>query len=108
MASIGHVALGLAARRFHQWRGSPPLRPTLIGAVVWSALSLLPDADVISFGLGIPYEAPWGPRGATHSLSFAALIALLSVPVARWARLPIRRTAAVVLAVVASHGITDA
>jgi inner membrane protein len=108
MASIGHVALGLAGRRFYQGRGTPPGRPALAGAVIWSALSLLPDADVIAFRLGIPYEAPWGHRGATHSLCFAALIALLAVPVARWARLPVRRTAAVVLAVVASHGIADA
>jgi inner membrane protein len=34
-------------------------------------MSLLPDADVLSFRLGIPYESPWGHRGFTHSLTFA-------------------------------------
>src|SRR3954464_5070711 len=108
MASIGHVALGLAGRRFYQGRGSPPGRPALAGAVIWSALSLLPDADVIAFSLGIPYEAPWGHRGATHSLCFAAAVALLAMTAARVGRVPVLRTAILSFAVVASHGIADA
>lgn len=36
--------------------------------------SILPDADVISFKLGIPYEAFWGHRGFTHSILFAFLL----------------------------------
>ena len=39
--------------------------------------SILPDADVISFAFGIPYEAFWGHRGFTHSLLFALLIGLV-------------------------------
>ena len=50
-----------------------PARFWMAGAVA----SMVPDIDVISFLLGIPYEAPFGHRGATHSLVFAALIALL-------------------------------
>lgn len=38
-------------------------------------LSILPDADVIAFQHGIPYESPWGHRGFTHSLLFAACVA---------------------------------
>lgn len=38
-------------------------------------LSVLPDADVIAFQYGIPYESPWGHRGFTHSLFFAACVA---------------------------------
>lgn len=34
-------------------------------------LTLLPDADVIAFKFGIPYESQWGHRGFTHSLVFA-------------------------------------
>lgn len=41
------------------------------------ACSILPDADVISFAFGIPYEAFWGHRGFTHSLVFALLTGLL-------------------------------
>jgi inner membrane protein len=40
--------------------------------------SILPDADVISFALGIPYEAFWGHRGFTHSLLFALIIGVLA------------------------------
>jgi inner membrane protein len=39
-------------------------------------LSVLPDADVIAFSFGIPYASPWGHRGFTHSLFFAAALAL--------------------------------
>ncbi len=39
--------------------------------------AFLPDADVISFKLGIPYASFWGHRGFTHSFVFAILIGLL-------------------------------
>ena len=35
--------------------------------------SIFPDADVLAFKFGIPYESFWGHRGFTHSLLFAAL-----------------------------------
>jgi len=35
--------------------------------------SVLPDLDVIAFGMGIPYRSMWGHRGITHSILFAAL-----------------------------------
>jgi inner membrane protein len=31
-------------------------------------LSLAPDLDVIAFAVGIPYQAPFGHRGASHAL----------------------------------------
>lgn len=40
-------------------------------------LSMLPDADVITFGLGIPYESPLGHRGITHSILFALAISFM-------------------------------
>ena len=41
---------------------------------VWAAIcSVLPDLDVIAFGLGISYRSVWGHRGITHSLLFAVL-----------------------------------
>jgi inner membrane protein len=43
----------------------------------WSALSLLPDADVVGFSLGLEYGDPWGHRGATHSLAFALAVAAI-------------------------------
>ncbi len=83
MASLGHVAVGLVAGRlwtgFRGEQGGDPRDSTsLVRAVVaFSALSLAPDLDVIAFRLGIPYDAPFGHRGAAHSV-FAA-VALASV-----------------------------
>jgi inner membrane protein len=38
--------------------------------------SILPDADVISFSLDIPYESFWGHRGFSHSIVFAFLLGI--------------------------------
>jgi inner membrane protein len=38
--------------------------------------SILPDIDSIGFQLGIPYSSFWGHRGITHSLAFAAILAI--------------------------------
>jgi hypothetical protein len=52
MASIGHVAVGLAARRWYERDQTPPwAAPTSM--VVWSGISLLPDIDVFGFRLGV-------------------------------------------------------
>jgi inner membrane protein len=107
MASIGHVAIGLAARRYHD-RGGAGRWTAVAGAVVWCGLALLPDADVVAFSLGIPYSDPWGHRGATHSLAFAAAAGLLAALACRWGGLPVWRTSWLVAAVVAIHGVADA
>ena len=39
--------------------------------------SILPDADVIGFSFGIPYESFWGHRGFSHSLLAALLIGII-------------------------------
>ncbi len=77
MASFGHVAVGIAAARAYD------------GAFRWktmvalSAFSLLPDLDVIAFRFGVPYSAPFGHRGATHSVMFAVLAAVSTWVVTR-------------------------
>jgi len=38
--------------------------------------SIIPDADVIAFDFGIPYEHLFGHRGFTHSISFSVLFSL--------------------------------
>jgi inner membrane protein len=106
MASIGHVAVGLAARRWYETEVTARWAP-LTSAAVWGALALAPDLDVFAFRLGIPYEAPFGHRGATHSFAFAALMGQLASAVARLGRLPPRRTALLVAVVVASHPLLD-
>jgi inner membrane protein len=73
----------------------------------YAALALLPDADVIGFALGVRYADPWGHRGATHSLLFALLVALLVAGVARALRGPALRTGLLALLAVGSHGLLD-
>src|SRR5678810_1129894 len=106
MASIGHVVVGMAAARFSRERRSTTWTPFGAG-VLWSGLSLLPDADVFGFRLGVHYEDTWGHRGATHSLSFALGVALVALLVAKAARLPALRTALITLVVVSSHSLLD-
>ena len=65
MASLAHISVGLAAGR----AAAPGPRFRLMAA--FAALSMLPDLDVLAFRLGIPYAAPFGHRGATHSILFA-------------------------------------
>jgi inner membrane protein len=67
----------------------------------------LPDADAIGFRLGIPYGAPFGHRGATHSLVFALLVAVLATSASRALRLPKPKLFLLVLISVASHGLLD-
>lgn len=106
MASLGHIAVGMAAAR--RYRGDRSARWSVFSSmVVWSALSLLPDADVIGFRFGIPYAAPWGHRGATHSLAFAVLLGAAIGLAAPLLRLPPLRTGLFAALVVASHGILD-
>lgn len=42
------------------------LRPRHL--LVASLLTILPDIDVVAFGLGIPYGSTFGHRGFTHSI----------------------------------------
>jgi inner membrane protein len=103
MASLGHIAVGMAAARVQ--RGDAQRRwPAMAW---WSALSLLPDADVIGFPLGVHYGDPWGHRGATHSLIFAAAVAGALGAAARALRLSPLRTWTAATVVLASHGLLD-
>jgi inner membrane protein len=104
VASIGHVAVGLAAGRAHAGPDERSSWPALFG---WSALSLLPDIDVVGFMRGVPYGAPWGHRGATHSLTFALVGGVVVGLAARWFRRPVARTMALAVVVLASHGLLD-
>jgi inner membrane protein len=97
VASLGHVAVGFAASRAHLGRRS------LWAMLAYAALSLLPDADVLAFVFHVPYSAPFGHRGATHSFAFAALVGGLALLLTRrW------RPALVVGLTVLSHPLLDA
>ena len=107
MASLGDIAIGMAMARASQ---GPTVSSRSIASsmLLWSALSFLPDADVLGFRLGVPYADPWGHRGATHSLVFAIGLGLLVGALAAVARGGFVRTAVFASLVVASHGILDA
>jgi len=105
MASLGHIAVGAAASRING--AAPPERPSIAAVVFWSGLSFLPDADVIGFSLGVPYEAAWGHRGATHSFVFALAIGVAAGIAARLLRRPAIRTGVIAEVVVASHSLLD-
>jgi inner membrane protein len=104
VASIGHVAVGLAVARAYD----PARKPRWPSMAFWSALSLLPDIDVVGFLRGVPYGAPWGHRGATHSLTLALAGAAVVAAGARWRGRPFARTLAFASIVLASHGLLDA
>jgi inner membrane protein len=102
MASVGHVAIGMAAARVYR-RDRPPWS----SMAWWAALSLLPDVDVIGFALGVQYGDPWGHRGATHSLTFSAALGLAIGLAAAKFRRPAARTALLASIVLASHALLD-
>jgi inner membrane protein len=104
MPSVGHVAVGLAAARLKK---TPDGFMTSSWASLLVVLSLLPDVDVVAFLLGIPYGAPFGHRGAIHSLAFALLVGIVVWAGALWLRLPALPVAVTGSLVVASHGLLD-
>src|SRR5262245_43206571 len=107
MASLGHITVGMAAARMHHTER--PTRWALASAmVVWAAISLLPDADVVGFRFGIAYGDAWGHRGASHSLVLAVVLGLGFGFLAAAANLSGWRTGLLACLVLASHGILDA
>src|SRR4051794_14807404 len=104
MPSVGHVAVGLAAARA-QTQPEGMRRATFVLGLVM--LACLPDADVLAFRLGIPYQAPFGHRGAFHSLAFAAFCSVVVAGVAKVNGLPALRLGVVGGVVMASHGLLD-
>ncbi len=72
MASFfGHGVLGYTLTKVIDNKN---LKWLLLAAIV---SAILPDFDVISFKLGIPYAHPLGHRGLTHSILFAFVWAIL-------------------------------
>lgn len=103
----GHVVISLALGKAFSAE-----KQTLSFWLLAVYCSLLPDGDVIAFWFGIPYGHMLGHRGLSHSLSFAAILALVvtffffrSIPrySTRW-----WRYAAFFFLVTASHAVSDA
>lgn len=78
-----------------------------VGVIVTGiAFAMLPDADVIGFGLGIDYADSWGHRGASHSLLFAMVAVLFAIALIRPQRYVI--AGLFLFVAMASHGLLDA
>jgi inner membrane protein len=67
---VTHPAVAL----LRTWWPRLSRRVVVAGAIA----TVLPDADVVSFALGIPYDHPFGHRGFTHSILFAAIVAAIA------------------------------
>lgn len=59
-----------------------PGRLMAVGVVA----SIVPDLDVLAFGFGIAYAAPFGHRGFSHSILFALILGILAALAARGLR----------------------
>ena len=106
MAGLGHVAVGLAAGRFFSSR--PEVTMSFAAAAAGMvALSMGPDLDVITFAFGIPYEAPFGHRGASHAIATALLVGALLALLPKRAGASRRLVFGLVFGVVLSHGLLD-
>jgi inner membrane protein len=68
MASI--FAHGLVAYTLANVLDKKSIRVLILLAIF---SSIIPDADVIAFKFGIPYEHPMGHRGFSHSILFAVI-----------------------------------
>jgi inner membrane protein len=71
-------------------------------------LSALADVDVLTFRWGVPYSADLGHRGLTHSLLFAAGVALAGAMAQRGRRPGFMGSFAFLFVAAASHGLLDA
>jgi inner membrane protein len=101
MPDVGHVAVGLAAARLYTGAAVSENRG-MKAALAFSAVSLLPDCDMLGRAAGLPDSALLGHRGALHSFAFAVLVGLAARIFARSGR-----AALFSFAVAASHGALD-
>jgi inner membrane protein len=105
VASIGHLAVGFLLGRAYEARSG---REQAVAMTTFAGLALLPDADVLGLSFGLADHGPYGHRGYSHSLLFAATIAGIAFWVARkWGTRP-WFTALLAFLAVTSHGILDA
>lgn len=86
--------------------GARVIPPRLLLAGI--AGCMLPDADVIAFRLGVPYESAFAHRGLTHSIFFALLCGAAAALCAKRLRARAGIVFAFVAVATASHGLLDA
>lgn len=110
-SAFGHAVVALTASRLSRFRHFAKGAGWRFWAVAVFC-AVMPDFDVIAFAFGIPYASPWGHRGFTHSLVFAALISPLaaraSVRGLSLARLRALKLSLFFFIVTATHALLDA
>lgn len=79
-------------------------RPLLLAGIV---ACMLPDLDVVSFAMGVPYGSQFGHRGFSHSLSFAALLTLVGAFAFATLKQQFIKAFLFLFVATASHGILD-
>ena len=82
------------------------ISPRLLAAGV--VASMLPDIDVVSTLMGVPFGVPFGHRGATHSLLFALLVTAVGALFAGRLRSNPWQVAAWLFTCAISHPVLDA
>lgn len=103
MASFfGHPAIPAAIKASGLVTISKPLMILMV------LLTLFPDADVIAFRFGIPYESQWGHRGFTHSIFFALLLSFIFLPFSNYFQTSKRTLYFVTFVSTLSHSLLDA
>ncbi|EMO31766.1 metal-dependent hydrolase [Leptospira santarosai] len=81
-----------------------PIQLLILGMI----FSVLPDADVIAFKFGIPYESDWGHRGFSHSILFAFSLSVFACVLVRWFHARIEAVLLFLFVSILSHGVLDA
>lgn len=81
-----------------------PWRLIVIGMVC----AILPDVDVVGFKFHVDYHSAYGHRGFTHSILFAAIIAVASFLAAKPLKFRPVTTAIFIFTATLSHGLVDA
>lgn len=76
MAGIGHIAVGMTVAP-HLLQECANRRAVINYSLLAVSVAWAADLDAIGYLLGVPYASAWGHRGATHSLLFAGIIALV-------------------------------
>lgn len=105
MASIfGHAAGALALSNLFKLKTKLSVRIIALGIFC----SILPDADVIAFGFGIPYESMWGHRGISHSILFALILAFILAYFSTQSQRKFYATFLFLFLATISHSILDA
>jgi inner membrane protein len=99
---LSHLAIPLALTAA---LGPDLVPPGLMALAI--ACVVLPDLDALGLWLGIPYDHPFGHRGFTHSLPFAAGLAAVGSLLAPGVGAQPAVTFWVLLVSVASHGLLD-